>query len=420
MISARCSQGDAATAGGAPPPSVEDLLAGVPGVEDALPDSVVSVPAAAANGGRSPTAARGAAVGTTGRQSGTDFWGLDRINQYGLPLDGDTSTADCYPSRGAGVTVYVVDSGCAAGHPQFEGRATTEAGPGSRYPSGVDDNAHGSHVAGTVGGRDTGVATRVTIRCVKVLNARGYGSSTDIAAAFDAVAGAKAADPAARLVLSASLGGAAPPGGRSVTGTAARRAAEAGVVTVVAAGNDGGDACAFTPAQEPSLITVANVDRTDRLSRDSNRGSCVDVAAPGTNILSVDGTSRRGGFRLYSGTSMAAPHVAGVAALIMADAPDGARLTTADVLARMTAGAPRVGGYPMAYAGGGACGGRPRRPAGPAPTAVPDPTRAPRSPAAPGPCTRRWRRECRQTGGGAEQCRWVLVCAETGQPPRRV
>ncbi|KAK1869874.1 hypothetical protein I4F81_012339 [Pyropia yezoensis] len=149
--------------------------------------------------------------------------------------------------------------------PSFEGRATTEAGPGSPFQSGDDDNSHGSHVDGTVGGRDTGVARGVNLKCVKVLNRRGSGSSADIAAAFDADAGAKVADPSARIILSASLGGRFRPGSPDAMGTAARRASEAGVVVVVAAGNDGGDACVVSPAYElegEDFTIVAELVRT--------------------------------------------------------------------------------------------------------------------------------------------------------------
>lgn len=422
MLSARCSDtsGSAAAGDGAPPPaSVEELLSSLPEVEATVPDSVVSMPPAKDGAAVEPTT-REATSPTTSRQSETYFWGLDRVNQFSLPLDGDKSVDQCYPSLGAGVSVYVVDTGCSTGHPQFEGRATAQAGPGSSYRSGADDNSHGSHVAGTVGGRDTGVAPRVTLRCLKVLNSRGSGSSADIAAAFDAVAGAKAQDPSSRIILSASLGGFSPPGQPSVTGIAAQRASAAGVVTVVAAGNDGGDACSVSPASESNVMTVANADRYDRLARSSNRGKCVDIIAPGTNILSVDGDSRSGGLKRFSGTSMATPHVAGVAALILGDTPDSGRLTTADVYQRMITAAPRVAGYPMAYTGGTDCSGDTP---GPAPLPEPTPTPEPREPDV---CSRTWRRFCdgsrrwrrRFRQRQRPSCQWVLVCAETGQPVR--
>ncbi|GAB0494441.1 hypothetical protein MMPV_005734, partial [Pyropia vietnamensis] len=375
MLCARCPDtGAEVTAeGGAVTPSmqsVSDLLADLPEVEETVPDSVVSTPGTGDEGGVVEADAR--AVMPTSRQQRTSFWGLDRINQFALPLDGDKSTTGCYPSRGAGVTAYVIDTGCATGHPQFEGRATAAAGPGTQFRSGADDNYHGSHVAGTIGGRDTGVAPRVTLRCLKVLNSQGSGSTSAIAAAFDAVAGVKARNPASRIILSASLGGRSAAGSRSVSALAASRASAAGVVTVVAAGNDGSDACSFSPAAATGVITVANAVPDDSLARSSNRGRCVDVIAPGTAILSVDGASPSGGLKTLSGTSMAAPHVAGMAALILGDDSNGGRMTTADVLERMTTGAPRVGGYLMAYVGG-ACRRQQPAPNAPRPTRVPTP-----------------------------------------------
>ena len=274
---------------------------------------------------------------------GSSSWGIDRVNQAALPLDGDSSMP-CYPACGRGVTIYVVDTGCAVDHEQFGGRATTVAAPGSRFRSGYDDEGHGSHCAGTAAGRTTGVATAATVVCVKVLDSSGQGSSADTVAGFEYAAERVAASPSTPAVVSASLGGRGSP--RGATGVAAARAVATGLTFVAAAGNDGADACGYSPAGVRSVVTVANADRRDRIARSSNTGRCIDVAAPGTNIVSV---SHRGGFVSQSGTSMAAPHVAGLAALVLAE-PGGARKSSREVLAELTAQAPSIGGYPMAWA----------------------------------------------------------------------
>jgi len=274
---------------------------------------------------------------------GSGSWGIDRVNQAALPLDGDSSTP-CYPARGRGVTIYVVDSGCAVDHEQFGGRATAVAAPGSRFRSGYDDEGHGSHCAGTAAGRTTGVATAATVVCVKVLDSSGRGSSADIVAGFEYAAERSAASPSTPAVVSASLG--ARGSARDATGVAAARAVATGLTFVAAAGNDGADACGYSPAGVPSVVTVANADRRDRIASTSNRGRCIDVAAPGTDIVSV---SHRGGLVSQSGTSMAAPHVAGLAALVLAE-PGGARKSSEEVLEVLTAQAPSIGGYPMAWA----------------------------------------------------------------------
>lgn len=325
------------------------------------------------------------------------YWGLDRIDQRALPLDG-SYTYDCFPSAGAGVDVFVLDTGCRSSHEQFGGRASSvfasSVAVRGRSRAAADGNGHGTHCAGTVGGVEAGVAKAATLRCIKVLSDRGSGSFSDILAGIEEVAAFKAAAPTTRkVVMSMSLGGRAR-GRQSAEDTAVDRAAALGVIPVVAAGNSAIDACAFTPARAASAITVANGDYTDAVARSSNTGACVDVIAPGTQILSADARSDTG-LRFLSGTSMAAPHVSGIVALLLGDRPDGAALTSADVKALLTRGAPTVGGYALGYVAGG-CGnggrrGRPAPPpvdggdsdddadATPVPTAKPTPAPTPRS-----------------------------------------
>lgn len=255
------------------------------------------------------------------------------------------------------------------------GGGSTRALPGSGLAAdGIDDLGHGSHVAGTVGGRRTGVAPGVAIRCIKVLNRRGKGHTSAVAAAFEEVAAAKAADPVRPMVLQASM---------SWTGTsldaATERLAAVGVVPVVSAGNTGGDSCERTPARSPYAITVANSDIDDTLYRSSSRGPCVNMIAPGHKVLSVD---HRGGLKSMTGTSMAAPHVSGVVALTLAEHPNGGALRVEEVKALLAAGAPVVAGWPLGWAKS-ACAAAPSTPS-PSPSPAPSPSPLP-SPAVPSP-----------------------------------
>lgn len=234
-------------------------------------------------------------------------WGIDRIDQTSLPL----SKTYTYPTS-TGVHAYVIDTGVRATHTEFSGRM------GNGFDAIKDGNGtndcqgHGTHVAGTVGGTTWGVAKNVTIHPVRVLGCDGSGTNSGVIAGMDWVV-ANHVKPA---VANMSLGG----GASQATDDAIARMTNAGVVTVVAAGNDATNACNYSPARAPSAITVGSTTSTDAMSSFSNYGSCVDIYGPGSSITSASRTSDTGSTSL-SGTSMASPHVAGVAALYLSKNP---------------------------------------------------------------------------------------------------
>jgi subtilisin family serine protease len=235
-------------------------------------------------------------------------WGIDRIDQHDLPL----STTFSYLNTGAGVHAYIVDTGMRLTHTQFVGRATSgyDAIDGG---SADDCNGHGTHVAGTVGGTTVGVAKGVSLVAVRVLDCAGSGSWSGVIAGVDWVA-ANAIKPA---VANMSLGG----GASTTLDNAVANAVASGVTFVVAAGNGntGGKAqpaCNYSPSRVPTAITVGATGSNDAKASYSNYGTCVDIFAPGNSILSAWYTSDTAG-NTISGTSMASPHVAGVAALYL-------------------------------------------------------------------------------------------------------
>jgi hypothetical protein len=254
-------------------------------------------------------------------------WGLDRIDQAALPLNGTISTSQ----NGSGVTAYVIDTGVRPDHADFGGRVTsgfTSITDGN----GADDcNGHGTHVAGTVAGTAYGVAPAATIVPVRVLSCSGSGSTSGVIAGIDwAVRHHQAGTPA---VANMSLGG-----GYSAALNAAVAAGVAdGITFAVAAGNSDADACNASPASEPSALTVGSTTSSDARSSFSNWGSCLDVFAPGSGIRSAYHTSPTATATL-SGTSMAAPHVAGAAALLLAATPSA---TPSGVSTAMVQGATR-------------------------------------------------------------------------------
>ncbi|WP_172607613.1 S8 family peptidase [Streptomyces spongiicola] len=244
-------------------------------------------------------------------------WGLDRADQRALPLDGRFTAA----SKGWGVTVYIVDTGIDYGHSEFGGRAVSgfdAVGDGRR---GRDCEGHGTHVAGTVAGTEYGVAPQAHVVSVRVLDCAGEGAWSGIIAGLDWVA-KNARHPA---VLNASLGGPPSPSANA----AARAVFDSGVLPVVAAGNSAQDACGVSPASAPDVMTVGATDTSDAETGYSNYGRCLRLYAPGSDITSA---RMGGGATSMNGTSMAAPHVSGVAALYKAAHPAASPQEVADWL----------------------------------------------------------------------------------------
>jgi aqualysin 1 len=231
-------------------------------------------------------------------QSGAT-WGLDRIDQRNRPLNGTF----VYTGTGSGVRVYVIDTGIRTTHTQFGTRAAVSYD--ALGGNGQDCNGHGTHVAGTIGGSTYGVAKGAMLRAVRVLNCSGSGTNSGVIAGIDWVR-ANHVKPA---VANMSLGG----GASSAVDTAVNNAINAGVTFVVAAGNSNANACNYSPARAAAAITVGSTTSTDVRSSFSNYGSCLDIFAPGSSITSAWHTSTTA-TNTISGTSMASPHVAGVAA----------------------------------------------------------------------------------------------------------
>lgn len=282
-------------------------------------------------------------------------WGLDRIDQRDLPLN-STYT---YNYTGAGVKAYIIDTGILASHTEFGGRVIAGYTAVSDGNGTTDCNGHGTHVSGTVGGATYGVAKGVTLVPVRVLDCSGSGTTSGVIAGVDWVTSDHTAG--APAVANMSLGG----GISSALDTAVNNSINDGVTYSIAAGNDGLDACNYSPARVTNAITVGATTSTDSRASYSNYGTCVDIFAPGSSITSAWDTSTTA-TNTISGTSMATPHVTGVAALYLQTNPTASPATvwaairdssTLNKVVSAGTGSPNRLLYSLLTTGGGGGGG---------------------------------------------------------------
>lgn len=246
---------------------------------------------------------------TLATQTNPPSWGLDRIDQAALPLDGSYTYPD---TAGAGATVYVIDTGVRITHQDFGGRAFYGYDAVGNDSIADDGNGHGTHVAANAAGTVYGVAKKAKVVAVRVLNNAGSGTTAQVVAGIDWVTNNHTGPSVANM----SLGG----GANAALDTAVQNSINSGVTYAIAAGNSGADALNYSPARVAAAITVGATTSTDARASYSNYGTGVDLFAPGSSITSAWKTSDTA-TNTISGTSMATPHVAGAAAIYLAGHP---------------------------------------------------------------------------------------------------